>query len=1011
MKNPELNLLLQNVPNSLLARVEQLEQQVQELQVSELPGMEQVVDGKAWVIDLLLFPSEGVTVTDPTSTDYIGGFISSEGYDFGGTLYNMGGVNAGVIQFGVNTADGTLYAINANISGVFTVGAGSTAGGWVIDSDSIHDAAGTVGLSSAVTGGNDLRIWAGSATPASAPFRVYEDGSLFSTLGSIGGWTIGTTAIQDTAGLTGMSSAVTGGNDIRFWAGHATPGSAPFQVFEDGAVIASAISIAGASTIAGWNIDTTRIYKFSTGSVGVILDSSIPAIKIGDTAGTYILVDGANQVIKSSNYSAGLIGSAWTTSTGDAEFNNITARGALKVTAIQASTVMAHGGTDWIVPAVGVLRDDCTSVDSPTTFAINIKDPDGLIHVASGNLWAVGDLIRLKEPLTGDLWASISSLTDNTTYWTLNVVKQSPGAGTNYTFRKGLAIINYGASGAGFIALSADTSVGSTPNITMATHAGSPWSTFTTLTRIGNLNGSYGYVANTYGMGIGSYGVASQTSLTIETTNGFRILNNTTVIGQWSAAGVITVGEVASGKSNVQISAGALKLRNNTTDVIVFDTTESRIDNLLKMSGASAALSLGTTPPTSATVGTGLWIDRTGVYSLSSSTQNATLTSTGFTAASGNFVADSSGVSLAVPNSFNAANSYRFLKSGVLTSYLYTNDNGSLATGGFKLNLSASGANRSYPAHVELICNSKTGYLSDITISAAATGGALAGIVLSSPASAPGSITINSTNEDVDTYINGNGGEIVRFDGSALSAIFTGTAYIGDTANANSTLGLTINQGAADNEIFSLKSSDIAHGITDVTETDTYGFFAKDAPTVGGLQITGLSEGAVTGMNLIGIVTTSVTSKNTSSVGALVVNGKLKSGTGVASLGANGNIIAFRDNGTTRFILDADGDSHQDVGTAWTNFSTHDDPTLLTHLSVLVSRPDDPIRNMFGEILQEHRQELEELKLVKFNDDGHHFVNMSKLLMLNTGASMQNARKLIEFEKRLELLEKRLLSV
>ena len=42
------------------------------------------------------------------------------------------------------------------------------------------------------------------------------------------GWTIGATALSDTAGVVGMSSAVTAGDDIRFWAGHATPASAPF---------------------------------------------------------------------------------------------------------------------------------------------------------------------------------------------------------------------------------------------------------------------------------------------------------------------------------------------------------------------------------------------------------------------------------------------------------------------------------------------------------------------------------------------------------------------------------------------------------------------------------------------------------------------------------------------------------------------------------------------------------------------------------------------------------------
>lgn len=40
------------------------------------------------------------------------------------------------------------------------------------------------------------------------------------------------------------------------------------------------------------------------------------------------------------------------------------------------------------------------------------------------------------------------------------------------------------------------------------------------------------------------------------------------------------------------------------------------IDGLLQMLGANGAIAIGTTPPTSASAGTGLWIDRTGVYGL-----------------------------------------------------------------------------------------------------------------------------------------------------------------------------------------------------------------------------------------------------------------------------------------------------------------------------------------------------------------------------------------------------------
>jgi hypothetical protein len=141
----------------------------------------------------------------------------------------------------------------------------------------------------------------------------------------------------------------------------------------------------------------------------------------------------------------------------------------------------------------------------------------------------------------------------------------------------------------------------------------------------------------------------------------------------------------------------------------------------------------------------------------------------------------------------------------------------------------------------------------------------------------------------------------------------------------------------------------------------------------------------------------------------MVLQGKLKSGTGAGDLSANANILAVLNNDTARFILDADGDSHQDVGTAWTNFDAFDDAALLTDLSLAVSQAEDVaalrIREQFGEFLKYNREALERLRLVTFNDDGHHFVNMSKLAMLLTGAVRQQAQALQMQMGRIERLE------
>lgn len=239
---------------------------------------------------------------------------------------------------------------------------------------------------------------------------------------------------------------------------------------------------------------------------------------------------------------------------------------------------------------------------------------------------------------------------------------------------------------------------------------------------------------------------------------------------------------------------------------------------------------------------------------------------------------------------------------------------------------------------------------------------------------------------------------------AGVSFSTAGQVFINDTSNANVTRGLTINQGAADNSILALKSSDVAHGMTDVTETDTYAEALKVSAGGGGVYLRGFSS-STTGMRLHALHTTDDATRSTSAVGAVIVDGSLKTGTNVTPLGANTNIFIVRNSGTARFILDSDGDSHQDVGTAWTEFDAYDDAGLLDSLNAAVQNRD-PLREGFGAFVRYNRAALERAKLVTFNDDGHHFVNMSRLTMLLTGAVRQIGERQRLLQARIDRLER-----
>jgi len=181
------------------------------------------------------------------------------GAEFSDILSSEDNANAYILKTGV------VKFISGTIAGFTLASSTMTATNFILDATNQKIVLGT---------GNDIftadasdatyRLAIGHATYASAPFRVGKDGtftatsatitgSITATSGAIGGWIVTSDAIKDAAGLVGMLSTVTGGDDIRFFAGHATPASAPFNVTEAGVITASS------GTIGGWALSTTNL--------------------------------------------------------------------------------------------------------------------------------------------------------------------------------------------------------------------------------------------------------------------------------------------------------------------------------------------------------------------------------------------------------------------------------------------------------------------------------------------------------------------------------------------------------------------------------------------------------------------------------------------------------------------------------------------------------------------------------------------------------------------------------
>lgn len=142
-----------------------------------------------------------------------------------------------------------------------------------------------------------------------------------------------------------------------------------------------------------------------------------------------------------------------------------------------------------------------------------------------------------------------------------------------------------------------------------------------------------------------------------------------------------------------------------------------------------------------------------------------------------------------------------------------------------------------------------------------------------------------------------------------------GPLFYHDTSNAKMTAGLTINQGASDDEIFALKSSDVGHGVTTETETDTYALLQKRDAASGGGWFRFFNGSSATGSARVeGIVTTATAVRSTSATAPIELRASLKSGTTTATMGADKNLVVATDNGTTKWIVDSDGDTWQTGG-------------------------------------------------------------------------------------------------
>src|SRR3990167_2934 len=120
---------------------------------------------------------------------------------------------AGVLHATSGTFSGDITGASGTFSGTITAETGNI-GGFDIGADYIRDEADSFGLASTVTGGDDVRGWAGAtfANRATAPFRWTEAGAITCSNITITGGTVEWSTVVGTTNAPDNNADVTSAN-------------------------------------------------------------------------------------------------------------------------------------------------------------------------------------------------------------------------------------------------------------------------------------------------------------------------------------------------------------------------------------------------------------------------------------------------------------------------------------------------------------------------------------------------------------------------------------------------------------------------------------------------------------------------------------------------------------------------------------------------------------------------------------------------------------------------------
>lgn len=421
------------------------------------------------------------------------------------------------------------------------------------------------------------------------------------------------------------------------------------------------------------------------------------------------------------------------------------------------------------------------------------------------------------------------------------------------------------------------------------------------------------------------------------------------------AANAIIANKIAANAIDAShISAGAVD-----TDELAAGAVEAAKCNIGTLSAITA--NMGTLTAGEIRVGTGsVGVDFTGFRIMSTylAGYNSDTLQAGIDASDGKFYAgaggvkmDVNGIDISLPSTWSNDRSYQFSYSGTFVQ-------------GLRGYYSAGSAHHAMDCTLDKV----TGHSVAFGIQAHADNGDYAQIVFSAR-EWDGASTYDAINLTINRNVPGEDDGVLISGGKGL--------LIGETVNGDMTIGLTINQGTADDEIMAFKSTDIAHGMTDEADTSVYGTMGKAEGATGGLLMVGYNE-SERGLVPIGRAVSDDTGKATTAHAYIHMYAQKKSAATVGAPGANANLVAISSHGNTRFLFDQEGEMHSDaVIGAGDDWDEWDDLALAADLSRLPGA-------QFNEMMRYRAEDFERAGLLTLSVDGegrqHAFVKHKAML-------------------------------